>query len=98
MCIVNTGAVVEHESVIGNFVHVSINATLAGNTAVGNGSFVGMGSSVVNGVSIGKEVIVAAGAVVRKRVKDESLVHGNPCKIITNYQQRAHTGRGHILE
>jgi sugar O-acyltransferase (sialic acid O-acetyltransferase NeuD family) len=92
MCIVNTAAVVEHESEIGDFVHVSINTTLAGNTKVGNGSFVGMGSCVVNGVSIGKNVIIAAGTVVRKQIREGSLVHGNPGKIITNYRQRAHTG------
>ncbi len=85
MDIINTGSIVEHESKIGDFVHISINSTLAGNTEVGNGSFVGMGASVSNGVKIGENVIVSAGTVVRKSIVSRSLVYGNLAKIVRNY-------------
>lgn len=87
MSIVNTGAVVEHGSVIGDFVHVSIQATLAGDTRIGTGSLVGMAAGVSNGVEIGERVVVAAGAVVRKRVEDGSLVFGNPARTRKNYNR-----------
>lgn len=75
MNIINTGAVVEHESRVGDFVHISVSATLAGNTEIGSGTFIGMGANILNGVTIGENVIVAAGTVVRKPVKRNSLVY-----------------------
>lgn len=36
MCIINTGAVIEHESYVGDFSHVSVNATLCGSVMLGS--------------------------------------------------------------
>jgi UDP-perosamine 4-acetyltransferase len=85
MSIVNTGAIIEHESRIGDFVHVAINASLAGKTEVGMGSLIGMGSSVLNGVHVGEQVLVGAGTVVRKHVDRKALIYGNPSKMVRNY-------------
>jgi sugar O-acyltransferase (sialic acid O-acetyltransferase NeuD family) len=88
MDIVNTGSVVEHDSYVGDFVHLSIRSTLAGGVIIGSGTLIGMGSAVLNGVHVGKSSIVAAGAVVRKQVPDGALVYGNPQKIIRDYHGR----------
>ena len=87
MDIINTGSIVEHDSQIGDFVHLSINSTLAGNTRVGNGTFIGMGANVSNGITIGENVTVAAGTIVRKYTESRSLIYGNPARIIKNYNK-----------
>jgi len=44
-CIINTASVIEHDCIIENFVHISPNATLAGNVKVGEGTHIGTGVS-----------------------------------------------------
>jgi len=56
--------------------------TRAANVTIGNGVFIGAGSIILPGVHIGNHVIVGAGSVVTKDVPDNSVVVGNPCKII----------------
>jgi sugar O-acyltransferase (sialic acid O-acetyltransferase NeuD family) len=81
-CILNTGSVVEHDCVLASYVHVSPNASLAGNVTVGEGSHVGIGACVIQGVVIGKWTVIGAGAVVLNDVPDYAVVVGNPGKII----------------
>ncbi|TNE42888.1 MAG: acyltransferase [Sphingomonadales bacterium] len=51
-------------------------------TVIGECSFIGARSIIMPGVRIGSHCIVAAGAVVTKDVPDNSIVAGNPAKII----------------
>lgn len=85
-CIINTGAIVEHECQISNFVHIAPGAVLAGNVAVGEASFIGANSVIKQGVSIGKNVTIGAGSVIIKDVPDNVTVVGNPGKIIKTKQ------------
>src|SRR5690606_26414972 len=80
-CIINTGAVVEHDCLLGDYVHISPNASLAGNVTVGEGSHVGIGAAVIQGVTIGKWATIGAGAVVIRDVPDGATVVGNPGRI-----------------
>jgi sugar O-acyltransferase (sialic acid O-acetyltransferase NeuD family) len=80
-CICNTGSIVEHECVLGNFVHVAPRATLCGGVHVGSGTLIGAGAVVRPGVTIGSNVTVGAGAVVIRNVPDNVQVMGNPAKI-----------------
>ena len=81
-CIINTGASVDHECVIEDYVHISPHATLCGNVHVGEGSWVAAGSVVLPGVKIGKWSVVGAGSVVAKDIPDGVLAVGNRCKVL----------------
>lgn len=48
----------------------------------GDGCWIGHGSIILHGVKIGKGAVVAAGSVVTKDVMPESVVAGNPAKLI----------------
>lgn len=52
------------------------------NTYIGKKCFIGANAIVMPGIHIGDEVIVGAGAVVTKDVPSNSIVAGNPAKII----------------
>lgn len=57
------------------------------NTAVsiGAGSWLGAGAIVLPGACIGRNVVVAAGSVVRGRVPDRCVVAGVPARIVREY-------------
>jgi acetyltransferase-like isoleucine patch superfamily enzyme len=49
---------------------------------IGDGCWIGARAMILPGVTIGKRVLVAAGAVVTKDVPDDSLVAGNPARVV----------------
>ncbi len=79
-CIINTGAIVEHENHIGDFVHISPNAALAGNVKIGNGTHIGIGAIVKNNVTITDDVVIGAGSVVVKDIKESGTYIGVPAR------------------
>jgi len=52
---------------------------------IGNEVFIGVNSIIMPGVIIEDNVIIAAGSVVTKSIPKNSIVAGNPAKIIGNY-------------
>lgn len=51
-------------------------------TYIGRDCVIGINSIILPGVHVGDEVIVGAGAVVTKDVPNNSVVAGNPSKVI----------------
>lgn len=80
--ICNTSCIIEHECEIGEFTHIAPGAILCGNVSVGTQSFIGAGSVVRQGIRIGSNVFIGAGSVVVKDVPNNSIIFGNPAKII----------------
>ena len=56
--------------------------TKAGRVKIGNKVFIGAEAVVLPGVTIGNNVIVGAGCVIGKDIPDDSVVVGNPCRVI----------------
>jgi acetyltransferase-like isoleucine patch superfamily enzyme len=57
------------------------------NTAVsiGSGSWLGAGAIVLPGACIGRNVVVAAGSVVRGQVPDRCVIAGVPARVVRQY-------------
>ena len=53
-----------------------------GTITVGDNTFIGENSLILCGTSIGADCIIGAGAVVRGKIPDNSLVIGNPGEIV----------------
>ena len=83
--IINTASSIDHDCVLGDFVHIAPNATLCGGVVIGDETFVGAGAVVLPQIKIGKRVTVGAGSVVTKNIPDGATVVGNPGKIITSH-------------
>jgi sugar O-acyltransferase (sialic acid O-acetyltransferase NeuD family) len=79
-CIVNTGAVVDHECELGAGVHIGPGATLAGCVTVGECTFIGTNATVLPRIRIGRNVTVGAGTVVTRDIADYSVVYGVPAR------------------
>ena len=83
--IINTASSVDHDCVLGDFVHIAPNATLCGGVQIGDETFIGAGVVVLPQIKIGKRVTVGAGSVVTKNIPDGATVVGNPGKIINSH-------------
>lgn len=78
--ICNTGCIIEHECIVGEFAHIGPGAVLCGNVKIGDGTFVGANAVIRQGVTVGKNAMIGAGAVVVKDVPDGVTVVGVPAK------------------
>lgn len=59
----------------------------AGVTKIGDNVFVGMNAIISMGVSIGNNVVIGAGSVVTKNIPDNSIVAGNPARVIASMEE-----------
>lgn len=82
-CIINTGAIVEHDCVIEDFVNICPGVSMGGHTRIGRKSFIGIGSTIIDDIKIGRESTVGAGAAVIRDVPDNIVVVGVPAKEYT---------------
>jgi sugar O-acyltransferase (sialic acid O-acetyltransferase NeuD family) len=80
--IINNHANVDHECIIGNGVHLSPGATLAGNVVVEDLAWIATNATIFPRITIGSGAIVGAGAVVRHDIEPNTIVAGNPAKMI----------------
>ncbi|QWG87090.1 acyltransferase [Bacillus mycoides] len=62
----------------------------SGKVVIGNNVFIGMNSTVLKGVSIGNNVIIGANSLVNKNIPDNSVVAGNPCRVIMSVDEYYH--------
>ena len=53
-----------------------------GRVTIGDNVFIGAGAIILPGVTIGNDVIIGAGAVVAKDIPNDSVVVGNPARVI----------------
>lgn len=81
-CIVNTGAMIDHDCLLFDGVHISPNAILAGTVKVGKNSWIGLGACVKECTYIGKNVTIGAGAVVLTNMPNDVVAIGIPAKIM----------------
>jgi len=81
-CIVNTGAILEHDSVLGDFSHLCPGVVTGGRVKIGSRTFVGVGACIRDGVTIGDNCTIGMGAVVTKSIPDNCKAWGNPARII----------------
>jgi sugar O-acyltransferase (sialic acid O-acetyltransferase NeuD family) len=81
-CLINSYSIIHHDCEIGDFCEFSPNSIILGKVKIGNNTVIGAGSVILPNIEIGNNVIVGAGAVVTKNVPDNSVVVGNPAKLL----------------
>lgn len=83
LCILNTCSSVDHDCEVGEAVHLSPGARLAGECTIGAQAWLGMGSVCCPGATVGARAIIGAGAVVIGDIPAECTAVGAPAKLIS---------------
>ena len=80
--IIFSGTVIEHDCVLGDNVNAGPGVTVAGRVTIGDNVFMGAGSIIKDGLAIGNNSIIGAGSVVLGDVPPDTIVYGNPARVI----------------
>ncbi len=74
--LINTASIIEHNSEIGDAVHVAPGVHTGGCVTIGNFSFLGLGATILPNIVIGSGAMVGAGAIITKEVEPNNLMMG----------------------
>ena len=70
----------DHDCVIGDYVHISVGSHLSGTIHVGSETWIGVGVSIVNNIDICSNCVIGAGAVVIRSIDEPGTYIGVPAK------------------
>ncbi len=80
-CIVNTGAIIEHNCKIGNNVFIGPGAIICGGVSIGDNTLIGAGVIVRDDCSVTSDTVVGMGSVVTKSIVQPGVYTGLPATI-----------------
>lgn len=80
--IINTGAQVDHDCIVGAHSHIAPSATLCGHVTVGNNVHIGAGATVIQSINIESRAIIGVGANVVCNVKPSAKVYGARSQVV----------------
>lgn len=79
--LVNTGAIVEHEVLIGSHCHLAPSSTIAGRSRIGDKCFIGAAATVIDSLSVEEGTIIGAGATLINSISESGGVFvGTPAR------------------
>ncbi len=73
-CIINTGAIVSHDCLLGEYVNLSPGAILAGEVQIGDDALIGMGATINLRVRVGARARIGNGATIKENVPENGIV------------------------
>jgi sugar O-acyltransferase (sialic acid O-acetyltransferase NeuD family) len=79
--ILNTKASVDHDSVIADFAHISLGATLGAKVHVGAETLIAAGATIVTGMTVGARSVIGAGALVVRDIAADVTAFGVPARV-----------------
>lgn len=82
-CVVNTGAIIEHDCVLDENVFIGPGAILCGEVHIGRDVFIGAGAIIKQGISICSGAVIGMAAVVTHNITEPGIYTGNPIKKIS---------------
>lgn len=83
-CIINTGAQLDHDNRIEDFVSIAPKAALAGDVTVKRGSYIGMGANIIEKITVANQTVIGAGSLVTNDIPRFKVAYGVPCREIRN--------------
>jgi sugar O-acyltransferase (sialic acid O-acetyltransferase NeuD family) len=87
LCIVNTKASLDHDSVMEDFSSLAPGVTIGGNCRIGSYSAVSIGAVLRHGITVGEHCVIGGGSIVLKDVDSFSVAYGAPAKKVRDRQK-----------
>jgi len=81
-CMINRGCALGHHLEVADYVAFGPAATVMGDVRIGRGAVIGMNATVKTFLTIGENAVVGAGAVVTHDVPPNTVVAGNPARVL----------------
>ena len=82
-CILLGNSFLGHDSFLDTFSHLATNAVIGANVHIGKAVHVGSNATIREKVTIGDFSLIGAGSVVLNDVPENSIVVGNPARLLT---------------
>ena len=79
-CVINKLCSIGHDVNLKDFITISPQVMIGGNTFIAENVFIGGSSSLREGISISKNITIGMGSMVTKNIESEGLYYGNPLK------------------
>ena len=76
----NTGTLIGHDAVLGDFCSLMCHVDVAGNVNVGEDTLIGDHACILQGLRVGARATVGMGSIVMTPVPDDCTVLGNPAR------------------
>lgn len=81
-CILLANSFVGHDSTLDKFAHIATNGVVGANVHIGKAVHVGSNSTIREKIKVGDFSLIGAGSVVLNDVPENSIVVGNPARIL----------------
>lgn len=78
--LINTGSIIEHDNVFGDFASTGPGVVTGGGVVVGQLSHLGIAATIKHGIRIGANCVVGGQAYVDKPIGDDLVSYGIPAK------------------
>jgi len=89
---IHIGAMIGHESYIGNSSFIAHGCNLSGFTIIEDGVFLGAGVTTVPRIRIGKWSVIGAGCIVTRDIPPYSVAVGNPARVVKQIDRNFDNG------
>jgi sugar O-acyltransferase (sialic acid O-acetyltransferase NeuD family) len=81
-CVINRGCSLGHDLEVGDYVSFGPGAAVQGDVQINRGAMIGINATVLEFLTIGANAVVGAGAVVTRDVAPNTVVVGNPARVL----------------
>lgn len=81
------GAVVGHDTVVGEFASLGPGAVVCGGARIGAHTAIGVGANVLHGVGVGAHAVIGAGSTVTRDIPAYTVAYGSPANVVRQRQQ-----------
>ena len=85
--IILPNSVISHDVIIADYSCITGGVCISGLVTMGRNCYLGTKSSIIGGVKIGNSCLIGMGAVIRHDVPENSVMVGNPAKLLRKVQE-----------